>query len=78
MDVLLVPFGTGLAGPLWNPTVVRGFFQVHFLEAYTKETAKKKLQYLVQYGLNAYFVHKVRKLDFRRAGHLGFAVLQCS
>jgi len=32
--------------------------QVIFLEKYSKETAKKKLQYLVQYGLNAYFSHK--------------------
>lgn len=32
--------------------------QVIFLEKYSKETAKKKQQYLVQYGLNAYFSHK--------------------
>jgi len=32
--------------------------QVFFLEKYSKEVAKKKQQYLVQYGLNAYFSHK--------------------
>jgi len=32
--------------------------QVFFLEKYSKETAKRKLQYLVQYGINAYFAHK--------------------
>jgi len=32
--------------------------QVIFLEKYSKETAKRKLQYLVQYGINAYFAHK--------------------
>ena len=34
-------------------------FQVEFLENYSKETAKKKLNYLVQFGLDAYFSHKV-------------------
>lgn len=32
--------------------------QVIFLEVYSQETAKRKLQYLVQYGMNAYFSHK--------------------
>jgi len=34
-------------------------FQVQFLETYSKETAKRKLNYLVQYGIYAYFSHKV-------------------
>lgn len=34
-------------------------FQVEFLETYSKETAKRKLTYLVQYGIDAYFSHKV-------------------
>jgi len=34
-------------------------FQVEFLENYSKETAKRKLTYLVQYGIDAYFSHKV-------------------
>jgi len=34
-------------------------FQVEYLESYSKETAKRKLNYLVQYGLDAYFSHKV-------------------
>jgi len=33
--------------------------QVEFLENYSKETARKKLNYLVQFGLDAYFSHKV-------------------
>jgi len=32
--------------------------QVHFLEVYSKEVAKMKLQYLVHHGLFAYFDHK--------------------
>jgi len=32
--------------------------EVKFLEQYGKEVAKHKLQYLVQYGLYAYFLHK--------------------
>lgn len=38
--------------------------QVEFLEVYSKETAKRKLNYLVQFGLDAYFTHKVAKFDF--------------
>jgi len=34
-------------------------FQVDFLETFSKETAKRKLTYLVQYGIYAYFSHKV-------------------
>jgi len=34
-------------------------FQVEFLETYSKETARRKLTYLVQFGLDAYFSHKV-------------------
>jgi len=34
-------------------------FQVEFLETYSKETAKKKLNFLVEFGLDAYFSHKV-------------------
>ena len=35
------------------------YFQVEFLENYSKKTARKKLNYLVQFGLDAYFSHKV-------------------
>jgi len=35
--------------------------QVEFLENYSKETARKKLNYLVQFGLDAYFSHKVEE-----------------
>ena len=35
------------------------YFKVEFLENYSKETARKKLNYLVQFGLDAYFSHKV-------------------
>jgi len=34
-------------------------FQVEFTEVYSKDTARKKLNYLVQFGLDAYFSHKV-------------------
>jgi len=34
-------------------------YQVEFLETFSKETAKRKLTYLVQYGIHAYFSHKV-------------------
>lgn len=33
--------------------------QVEFLEVYSKETAKRKLNYLVEFGIDAYFSHKV-------------------
>jgi len=35
--------------------------QVIFLEVYERETARQKLQYLVQYGLYAYFSHKAEE-----------------
>jgi len=34
-------------------------FKVDFLETYSKETAKRKLNFLVEFGLDAYFSHKV-------------------
>jgi len=34
-------------------------FKVEFLETYSKETAKRKLNFLVEFGLDAYFSHKV-------------------
>jgi len=34
-------------------------YQVEFLEKYNIQTARHKLNYLVHYGLNAYFSHKV-------------------
>jgi hypothetical protein len=32
---------------------------VDFLEHYSKEAARRKMIYLVQFGLHAYFSHKV-------------------
>lgn len=36
-------------------------YKVEFLESYSKEAARRKLAYLVQFGLNAYFSHKVEE-----------------
>jgi hypothetical protein len=36
--------------------------QVDFLEHYSKEAARRKMIYLVQFGLHAYFSHKVTAL----------------
>jgi len=36
-----------------------GKYKVEFLETFSKETAKRKLNFLVEFGLDAYFSHKV-------------------
>ena len=58
---------------LWTKLIIYHYLlQVDFLESYAKEAARRKMIYLVQFGLHAYFSHKVGTgYRYRTVGFIG-------